>query len=367
MTALRIHEALLDLPPECWLAIMQPGGELEAWARSLPRTLWPSRRARQVRAGHEDLRWVLGALPTLVDSLGSVARALQQVKPQLIVTHSSVDFLAVLRFWPRRPLWVAQVGSDVALDLRLKLPRLEWLWKPLLRLLYAGPDHWVVTSQGLGQSLTSELGVPSQRISVIGNPVDSEKLQLLAREPLPGDVPERFVMGVGRLIPTKGFELLLESVARLPLEKRPAVVLLGEGPLREALEQQARRRGVELRMPGFEPNPWRYMVHAQAVIVTSLLEGFSNVCVEAQALNAPLLAVDCPHGPRELLAPECLVPRDATSLANRLSWLLAQQDSVGQGPQRAGRFTPRMIGRAYRLLFERLLDNKLERNNTPAG
>lgn len=358
MTALRIHEALLDGPLECWLAIMQPGGELEERARSLPRTLWPRREARQVKAGEENLVWILRALPSLVDSLKSVARAFRQLRPQLVVSHSSVDFLAVLRLWPGRPLWLAQTGSDVVLDLRLKLPGLEWLWKPLLKMLYAGPDHWVVTSRGLGDSLMRELAVPAKRISVIGNPLDSEPVLQLAEEPLPPQAPAAFVMGVGRLIPTKGFDLLLEAMGQLPLDQRLPVVLLGEGPLRAALEQQARNLGVELWMPGFEPNPWCYMKRARAVVVSSRLEGFSNVCLEAQALNAPLLAVDCPHGPRELVAPECLVPREATALAGRLSWLLNQSEPVGDGPRRAARFSPTLVGAAYLQLIESLLQDK---------
>jgi glycosyltransferase involved in cell wall biosynthesis len=58
------------------------------------------------------------------------------------------------------------------------------------------------------------------------------------------------VIGVGRLVPIKGFDVLVRAVARLAITRRPTLVLAGEGPSRESLALQAIRLGVDLRLPG---------------------------------------------------------------------------------------------------------------------
>ena len=51
------------------------------------------------------------------------------------------------------------------------------------------------------------------------------------------------VIGVGRLVPIKGYDVLVRAVGRLPAAGRPTLVLLGEGPERERLARLAARSG----------------------------------------------------------------------------------------------------------------------------
>ncbi len=107
----------------------------------------------------------------------------------------------------------------------------------------------------------------------------------------------RFVLGVGRLVPIKGFEDLLFSVASMPRSNRPAVVLLGEGPLRERLAWLARRLSVDLAMPGrVAPHDVaRYLAQSMALVVPSRTladgrcEGAPLVVREALACGVPLV------------------------------------------------------------------------------
>ena len=57
-------------------------------------------------------------------------------------------------------------------------------------------------------------------------------------------------------------------------------------------------------MPGFVDNPYRYMANADAVVMTSLYEGFCNVLIEAMACGAPVISTDHETGAREILAPD---------------------------------------------------------------
>lgn len=110
----------------------------------------------------------------------------------------------------------------------------------------------------------------------------------------------RFILGVGRLVPIKGFEDLLFSVASMPRSNRPAVVLLGEGPLRERLAWLARRLSVDLAMPGrVAPHEVaRYLAQTVALVVPSRTladgrcEGAPLVVREALTCGVPLVVSD---------------------------------------------------------------------------
>jgi teichuronic acid biosynthesis glycosyltransferase TuaC len=61
------------------------------------------------------------------------------------------------------------------------------------------------------------------------------------------------VLAVGRMVPVKGFDLLVRAVGRLPRNRRPALILVGAGPERERLASMAAARKVVLRQPGSLP------------------------------------------------------------------------------------------------------------------
>jgi len=55
-------------------------------------------------------------------------------------------------------------------------------------------------------------------------------------------------------------------------------------------------------LPGFVANPYAFMSRASVFVLSSKWEGLPTVLVEALCCGAPVVATNCPSGPREILA-----------------------------------------------------------------
>ena len=193
---------------------------------------------------------------------------------------------------------------------------------------YRRADGIIAVSRGVADDLATFARLPRGRITVLNNPVVTPDLLELAAAPVDHPWFERgeppVILGVGRLHPQKDFGTLLHAFARLRQRCHARLVIVGEGDERRFLESLAAELGVaaDVDLPGFTPNPYRFMAHAAVVALSSRWEGSPNVLVEAMACGTPVVATDCPSGPAETLENGrygALVPMgDPTALADAL-------------------------------------------------
>lgn len=137
------------------------------------------------------------------------------------------------------------------------------------------------------------------------------------------------LLGVGRLMPIKGFDVLLNALKRLK-ERGKAVrlVLIGDGPERQALEICAEKlalaSSVEFRGAQTRDAVYDAMCASKLVVVPSRQESFGLVALEAMALGKPLVAsrvgglIDVLDGADAELVP----PDDAEALADAIEMAL---------------------------------------------
>ena len=127
----------------------------------------------------------------------------------------------------------------------------------------------------------------------------------------PGDVPNpaphgsgRQLVAVGRLVPQKGFDVLLDAFARVaPAHPDWSLLVLGDGPERPRLEAQAARLGLSGRvaMPGQVADPLPLLAGSDLFVMSSRYEGLPMALLEALACGLPAVSFDCPTGPREVI------------------------------------------------------------------
>lgn len=212
--------------------------------------------------------------------------------------------------------------------------------------------HFVAVSEAAASSLRRR-GVAPGRVSVIDNGVDLARFPVQALPEEPAKEPHR-VLAVGRLVPQKGFDQLVEAAVGLPVE----LTVVGEGPERAALQRLAAARGVSLALPGWEPQPWRRPAHI--AVVPSRWEGFGLTAVEALASGLPLIVSAAPPLPRLVGAAGAVVSGEPVAgLRGALASLLASPSRrralAAAGPEQAARFSIERTAQRHRALYAGLV------------
>lgn len=238
---------------------------------------------------------------------------------------------------------------------------------------YRHAHAWVGNTRGIRDYLL-HAGLPPARVFYIGNFVDPAPLitadQLAAlRQQWRIPATARVVLGLARLHPNKGLADLLTAFARLPaaLDARPLwLVMVGDGPLRQALHDQAQALGITARVTWsgwqYDPAPWYQM--AEVFVCPSRHEPLGNVVLEAWANGVPVVS-SAAQGPSELIAPGrdgWLVPvGDAAALHDAVLSVLHLDNAARTQVIAAGRhtlasaFSEAAIVDAYLALYRQLV------------
>lgn len=176
----------------------------------------------------------------------------------------------------------------------------------LVRFTYRWADDIIAVSDGVGDDLAATAGIPRERIRTIYNPVVTDELYEDADEPPPhpwfeGDPP--VVLGAGSLTSQKDFPTLIRAFEMVRDERYAKLIITGKGPERDQLQSLIDELQLEedAMLVGFVDNPYPYINHASVFVLSSKYEGLPTVLIEALACGTPIVATDCPSGPRDIL------------------------------------------------------------------
>lgn len=279
--------------------IAREGEMLAEVPADVPITSWSERR------GRERLYIPGGAQFRQARDLARVLR-----DEQIDVLYDRTWQMTLLAGAASRGLGVRRISaavSDPRLALEHSRERFRSLKRELLRLSYRRADCVAAASEGVRDALIGYFGLEPQRVRVVRNIIDLERIQQLSEAEAPRLEPDRFhVIFAGRLGAEKGPQYLLQATDELVNQRGRrdvCVHLLGDGPLRRELEERVRTVRLErhVRFEGYQPNPYSWMKRAQLFCLPSLYEGLPNALLEALACGVPAIAADCPHGPAEIL------------------------------------------------------------------
>ena len=128
----------------------------------------------------------------------------------------------------------------------------------------------------------------------------------MAKEPVKDIVfkdDEIKLVGVGKLMPNKGFDKLARIHARLIKEGyKVHTYILGEGPERNKIEKIVDENGCTdtFTLLGYRTNPYKYVAKCDIFVCSSVAEGFSTAATEALILGVPVVTTKV-SGMKEML------------------------------------------------------------------
>ncbi|MBF0138192.1 MAG: glycosyltransferase [Magnetococcus sp. DMHC-1] len=309
----RVHMVLLEekrdhvVPAEVTLSVLsRPGKRLSKgwWGRRY--AAWLLRRHFQRLAKEDPFDLVISTLPF-------------------------ADEVTIRAGIPRHWCRIANTLSAEVAKLAQQNPRKALRRLHRYRRLY-GSRPLIAVSEGVAEDLRGALGLTSVRIEHIYNAFDFAAMRALSREPVPGLPAEPFVLHIGRFNPQKRHDLLLAAWQRVTSHHK-LLLMTQPNPLLQALIA-GQGLADRVQIIGFQSNPYPWIAAADLLVLCSDHEGMPNVLVESLVCGTPVVATDCPSGPREILGrdlPEALVPmNNPMALAQKVEQFLHRPPDLEQ-------------------------------------
>jgi len=284
------------------------------------------RRGRLVRAsvyGH------FNSQPLTLTLMGLMRREIALLKPDLVHLHLPNPLAAAA--WlgltaglsPDSPPLIIWYHADIT---RQRVGR--FLVHPIVN---------ACLKQAVGISVSSE--TLAARSPVLAPWLDKVGVIPFGIDPAPWNQVTPTLDGpflfVGRLVPYKGLDILLEALVRVP---EAELVIVGDGPLESCLVEQAANSEIAGRVVFAgsmnQAGVAGHLTRARALVLPSVdaSETFGLVQLEAMAAGVPVIASDLATGVREVGEPgrTCLLvpPGDVDALAGAMTNLLEDPESA---------------------------------------
>jgi len=292
--------------------------------------------------------------------LAALRRALRRLAPDVVISFMpETNVLALLAGWGRGVPVVVTEHADP------RVFRLKPTWETLRRVTYRRAARVVSVSAGVDDYFAR---LPEAKRAVIGNPIPLAEIRAAKGEPVSSGWPH-VVMGMGRLAPEKGFDVLIRAFARSAAELPDwGLAILGEGSERAALESIVAELGLQdrVRLPGVVDDPFSSLRRADLFVLSSRSESFGNALVEAMACGLPVVATQCwsrsPGLVRDGVDGVLVPPDDVDALAAAMSELMRDEARRGQMASEAGaaveRFDVAAVSRTWDELLQAIVGRR---------
>nr|WP_281496629.1 glycosyltransferase family 4 protein [Ornithinimicrobium sp. F0845] len=278
-------------------------------------------------------------------------RAARQLRPDVIHVHCfgpNGPYARVVASLTRTP-WVLSAHGETFMDANDLFGR-SALMRAQLRRGCSDADAVTGCSEAVADDLRGAYG--ARDVSVVPNGVRVATHTTITS---PADATLKQVVAVGRLVEVKGFDLLIDAVARSREVRSLHVV--GDGPEREALQRLVRRLDLQDRVallgPRSPEDAQQAMANAALVVMPSRREAFGIVALEAWASGTPLIATSL-GGPAGFVTDGVdgilVDPQDARALANAM-------DQVLSSPSLAARLSTNGLESVKRFTWDRVVDD----------
>ncbi|MFE3995277.1 stealth conserved region 3 domain-containing protein [Streptomyces goshikiensis] len=280
----------------------------------------------------------------------------------------TIDTDVLISTTPPLMAYMAQLAPDHVLTVHLdhRVSELRGTSGEPLRLFTSHIDGLVSLTERTQDWFADTLGDCAPRLATIGNALPDGFRPRSTLE-------TRTVVLGARLAAEKQIEDAIRAFATVAADRpRWNLRILGDGPRMRALKGIAGQHGVadQVQLVGSTPNMSEEWAKASVAVLTSRVEAFGLVIVEAQAAGVPVIAYDCPNGPAEILTDGhdgLLVPLgDEGELAAALAKLMDDDElrhRMGAAAQKTSeRFTDGKVAQQWNRLLDDLAAYRADGN-----
>lgn len=201
------------------------------------------------------------------------------------------------------------------------------LWDFLRKISYRFADTVTANSPNAAESLKTY--VPKRKLVFVPNALAKPKKKYC----VPYNKKEKIILIVGRLHPQKAHHILLDAFAKTYTQNPDwSLVIVGEGALRSALEEQSQKHGIaeSVRFMGVQNNPYEFYATAQIFVLPSIHEGTPNSLLEAMSCGVAPIISDACEGAKPYVENNVsglIFPvNDSEALAHALKTLMTDDD-----------------------------------------
>lgn len=181
--------------------------------------------------------------------------------------------------------------------------RYKWLKVYLMKKAYNEAEIVIVVSEAERDDLIKNFKISSELIHVIYDPINIQKICEMAQEDVDILYDKPTIVSVGRLVYSKGFDVLLKAFKKVNVHIDSKLLILGTGEKKKELIDLSESLNLkdEVVFCGFKHNPFKYMKRSDIFCTATRNEGLGNAIIEAMALGLPVIASDCLSGPAQIL------------------------------------------------------------------
>lgn len=249
--------------------------------------------------------------PSIRKSAFAFRKLISKLRPKLVIsTLPQVNLLAILALITlrKRPRIIIREANDPASEFPFKTRfRKPIMW--LMGIIYSRADRVLAVSQGVKESLSLNLGLDLSKVIALRNASLDDSIFERSNEALPAgslNLINSFthrISCVARFVEQKDHATLINAFSTIAVPTDSVLILIGYGPGENSIRKLVSDYGIADRVLFItdESNPYRWLKASSLSVLSSRWEGSPNVLVESLALGIPVVATDCPSGPREIL------------------------------------------------------------------
>lgn len=216
-----------------------------------------------------------------------IRKQIKKCKPDFVL--SFLDQYNILTLLATRFLKVKVFISDRANPYEKIAGSIEFLKKKVYKF-----SDGIIAQTSLAKEVLSAK-TKHKNIRIIPNPVFIHTVNNKVEK-------ENIILSVGRLVREKAQHFLLDMISEID-EPGWKLVILGDGPLRDQLEEKIKHLNIadKVILKGQVSEVGEWLEKSSIFVFSSISEGFPNALVEAMAVGLPCVSFDCDAGPKDVI------------------------------------------------------------------